>query len=56
MIVASMNSIERGVCMITAVDLISEMEKSIYFVPHYKYRRIRVVMYMIARNMILGDM
>lgn len=38
--------------MKTANDLIDILEKEIYFVPHYRYRRIRVKMYVIARNMI----
>lgn len=38
--------------MKTAKDLTYMLMEEIYFVPHYRYRRIRVVMYVIARNMI----
>lgn len=41
--------------MITVKDLLAEIEKTIYFIPRYKYRYIRVQMYVIARNMLLGD-
>jgi hypothetical protein len=39
--------------MKTAADFVTEIEKTIYFVPNYKYRYFRVQMYIIARNMIL---
>ena len=38
--------------MKTANDLIDILSKEIYFVPRHRYRRIRVAMYVIARNMI----
>ena len=38
--------------MKTVQDLHSMLAEEIYFVPNYRYRRIRVAMYVIARNMI----
>lgn len=39
--------------MKTAKDIVTELEKTIFFVPRYKYRYIRVQMFVISRNMIL---
>ena len=38
--------------MKTVNDLHSMLAEEIYFVPRHRYRRIRVAMYVIARNMI----
>jgi len=40
----------------TIPEMLSILAKDIYYIPHYKYRRIRCNMYFIAEKMLItGD-